>query len=383
MKIAILTQPLGKNYGGILQAYALQNILIRLGHDSVIIDRQDNYPSFKLLLWRLASFVKCLIKKHIKKDPNVLVLNPIAVDYITDRRLAYDYTKIEHFVNDNLVRSKVIRTSSGIRSFLIYSNIDCVIVGSDQVWREDYSPCITDYFGGFLKSYDNIRLISYAASFGLETIPIAQNNQQECNQLLRRFHSISVREKTALDLLYKEWSVDANLVLDPTLLFEKSFYEKLIEGYNGNKVGIFCYLLDDSNEKKQIIHKVSEVLQKEIEHILLYPKNNEGNAGQLESMLDWLYNISNSKYVVTDSYHGCVFAILFNKPFIVIANRKRGIDRFSTLLDMLTLSHRMVSSVEQVTTLLFEEDIDYTRVNEILKQRRIESMDFLKRSLSK
>lgn len=383
MKIAILTQPLGKNYGGILQAYALQNILIRLGHDSVIIDRQDNYPSFKLLLWRLASFVKCLIKKHIKKDPNVLVLNPIAVDYITDRRLAYDYTKIEHFVNDNLVRSKVIRTSSGIRSFLIYSNIDCVIVGSDQVWREDYSPCITDYFGGFLKSDDNIRLISYAASFGLETIPIAQNNQQECNQLLRRFHSISVREKTALDLLYKEWSIDANLVLDPTLLFEKSFYEKLIEGYIGKGISVFCYLLDDSIEKKQIIHKVSEVLQQEVEHILLYPKNNEGNAGRLESMLDWLYSISNSKYVVTDSYHGCVFAILFNKPFVVIANKKRGIDRFATLLDMLSLSHRMVSSVEQVTTLLFEEDIDYTRVNEILKQRRIESMDFLKRSLSK
>lgn len=383
MKIAILTQPLGKNYGGILQAYALQNILIRLGHDSVIIDRQDNYPSFKLLLWRLASLVKCFIKKHIKKDPNVLVLNPVAVNYITDRRLAYDYTKIEHFVNDNLVRSKVIRTSSGIRRFLIYSNIDCVIVGSDQVWREDYSPCITDYFGGFLRSDDNIRLISYAASFGLETIPIAQNNQQVCNRLLRSFHSVSVREKTAVDLLYNGWGIDAKLVLDPTLLFEKSFYEKLIEGYIGKRISVFCYLLDDSIEKKRIIRKVSEVLQQEVEHILLYPKNNEGNAGRLESMLDWLYSISNSKYVVTDSYHGCVFAILFNKPFVVIANKKRGIDRFATLLDMLSLSHRMVSSVEQVTTLLFEEDIDYTRVNEILKQRRIESMDFLKRSLSK
>lgn len=383
MKIAVLTQPLGKNYGGILQAYALQNILIRMGHDSVIIDRQDNYPSFKLLLWRLASFVKCLIKKYIKKDPNILVLNPVAVNYITDRRLSYDYTKIEGFINDNLIRSKVIRKSSGIRRFLICSNIDCVIVGSDQVWREDYSPCITDYFGGFLKLNDNIRLISYAASFGLETIPITQNKQLLCNQLLRRFHSISVRERTALDLLYKEWSIDANLVLDPTLLFEKSFYEKLIEGYNGSKVGVFCYLLDDSIEKKQIIHKVSEILQMEVEQILLYPKNNEGNAGQLESMLDWLYNISNSKYVVTDSYHGCVFAILFNKPFIVIANRKRGIDRFTTLLDMLSLSHRMVSSVEQVMTSLFAEDIDYIRVNEILKQKRMESMDFLKRSLSK
>lgn len=383
MKIAILTQPLGKNYGGILQAYALQNILIHLGHDSVIIDRQDNYPSFKLLLWRLASLVKCLIKKYIEKDPNILVLNPLAVNYITDRRLAYDYSQLECFINDNLFRSKVIRMSSEIRSFLVCNNIDCVIVGSDQVWREDYSPYITDYFGGFLKFEDNIRLISYAASFGLETIPIAPNKQPVCNQLLRRFHSISVREKNALDLLYNEWGIDAKLVLDPTLMFEKSFYEKLIGGYNGKWIGAFCYLLDDSREKKQIIHKVSEILQMEVEQILLYPKNNEGNAGQLESMLVWLYNISNSKYIVTDSYHGCVFAILFNKPFIVIANNQRGIDRFTTLLDMLSLRHRMVSSLEQVTASLLAESIDYTRVNEILKYRRAESIEFLKISLSK
>ena len=116
-------------------------------------------------------------------------------------------------------------------------------------------------------------------------------------------------------------------------------------------------------------------------YVFLYPKNDSGYAGRLESMSDWLCYISNSRYVVTDSYHGCVFSIIFNKPFIVLANHKRGIDRFTTLLDLVGLRNRMIHSREQLTKSLIEEQIDYSRVNNILNLRKIECLNYLKRSL--
>lgn len=381
MKIAILTQPLGKNYGGILQAFALQNVIIRLGHDVVIIDRQDNYPSFKLFLWRCASLIKCIIYKYIKGVSDVLILNPIGLNYITDKKLAYEYTQLQHFVDTYISKSKVIRTSFGVRSFLKKNKIDCVIIGSDQVWREEYSPCITDYFAGFLRSRDMIKLVAYAASFGLEQIPIALNTQYKCRNLLKRFDLISVRERTAVDLLRQEWGITSELVLDPTLLFDKSFYDKLIINHCKSKVGLFSYLLDNSDDKKQIVRNISEQLNISVETILLYPSNDDGNAGKLVPMLDWLYNIAKSEFVVTDSYHGCVFSILFNKQFVVVGNKNRGIDRFKTLLEMLDLSERMIYSSEQLSQSLIMELIDYTTINEVIKQKRKESLNFLKRSL--
>lgn len=382
MRIAILTQPLGKNYGGILQAYALQQILLSLGYDTVVIDRQENYPSFKLMVWRIASVIKCIVSKYIRRDPNILIQSPISNNYITDKRLVYDYSELNDFVVQHIKRTNEIRTSSRIKRFLIKNNIHRVIVGSDQVWREEYSPCITDFFGSFLCSCEGIRIVSYAASFGLETIPISINKQPQCRALLNRFHSVSVRENSAVRLLQKEWNINAELVLDPTLLLERSMYENLIDKRRESKVGLFYYILDESNEKQQIANKISDMLNIDIEQISLYPRDDFGNAGKLSSISDWLYCVAHSKFILTDSYHGCVFSIIFNKPFIVIANRERGIDRFKTLLDSLALSHRLVYSSNQISEELLEENVNYVEVNRLLYSKIQESLDFLKKALS-
>ena len=381
MKIAILTQPLGRNYGGILQAYALQQSLTTLGHEASIVKRVDNYPGLKLLVWRLASFIKCLINKYIRKNGFVAILNPFSEDYITDIRIRYDYSALEDFILNHISQTKTIRSSKALRKYLVKNNYQYIVVGSDQVWREEYSPCILDFFGGFLKSKDNLKLMSYAASFGLEEIPISNPNKDYCKTLLSRFTSVSVREESARNLLLQEWNLKANVVLDPTFLIGKTIYESLILNSHKSDLGVFAYILDDDFYKEQIVHQVAQELCLNVETIMLYPKDINGHAGKLASISDWLYNISNAKFVVTDSYHGCVFSIIFNKPFIVLANKKRGLDRFLTLLNLLDLTHRLVFSGEQISKDLLKENINYEKVNNIIEKERLFSINYLKCSL--
>lgn len=376
MRIAILTQPLGKNYGGILQAYALQQVLSHWGHEVIILNRQDNYPSFKLLVWRLASFLKCLIKRYIKGDPNVLLISPLSLDYITDIRLRYDYSDLEKFISKYIVQTSVIRSSSQLRKVLSRDHYDCLIVGSDQVWRENYSPCITDYFGGFLENIDNLTIMSYAASFGVDRQPISREKEQLCKDLIRKFKAISVRENSAVELLRSSWNVESELVLDPTLLLDREHYERFCQKPDHHR-GLFCYVLDPTNIKNDIVLKVSECLGLKVNTISIYPVDANGNASKLVSIESWLSNICYSDFVVTDSFHGCVFSIIFNKPFIVIANKERGLDRFATILDNLNLHHRLIESISQLSDNLLFEEIDYLRVNEILLHSRRNSLNYL------
>jgi polysaccharide pyruvyl transferase WcaK-like protein len=264
---------------------------------------------------------------------------------------------------------------------LVKESLDYLIFGSDQIWREEYSPKITDYFGGFLSRNDNVKLIAYAASFGLDYIPISQEKQGICSDLLRHFSAISVRENSAKILLRDKWDVESDVVLDPTLLLTKSDYENLISGFENECVQIFSYLLDENEEKKQIVGRVSQLLGQDVVHTFLYPRDKLGRAGKLSSMQEWLYNISKASFVVTDSYHGCLFSIIFNKPFVIIANTERGIDRFETILTSLNLGHRLIYSLDQVCESLLYERLDYKSVNSIIKTLRQESISFLKNSL--
>lgn len=384
MKIAILTQPLGKNYGGILQAYALQQILQSLGHEAVIINRVDNYPSFKLLIWRFASFVKCFIAKYLKNDRSIRLISPLSLEYITDTRLVYDYSELNEFIYRNIIRTKEIRSSNKLRRYILRNGYEAIVVGSDQVWREEYSPCITDFFGGFLQNNDRLKLIAYAASFGLDILPISAGESNLCGHLLKRFTAVSVRERSAVNLIKNIWGIESRLVLDPTLLLDKISYERLTNGLiTDNYTDIFCYLLDESLEKRQIVQKVSNTRGSNIRKILLYPQNINGSAGKLSSITQWLDAINKSQFVVTDSYHGCVFSIIFKKPFIVIANRKRGIDRFKTLLDLVHLSHRMIYTANELTNDLIEEEVDYSAVGAVIERYKRDSINFLINELTK
>lgn len=383
MKIAILTQPLHSNYGGILQAYALQSVLRREGHNVIIIDRCKGYPSLKELVYRLGSFIKCIIRLYIKHDKNFILCNPFIKGSYTVRRMPrYDNIKLREFINAEINKSKPIYSTRSLRKYIDKQQFNCIIVGSDQVWREDYSPCIENYFLDFLSlksKYKAIKKVSYAASFGVSDYPISSCKLSRCISLLSNFDKVSVREASGREYLLKVFNCDSKLVLDPTLLLQQEDYYKLIREKKSVRSGVVSYILDKNVEKQYIISDVVDRLDLFSSELTISPTDKNGNPIPLVSISEWLATFANADFIVTDSFHGCVFSILFRKNFIAIGNKLRGIDRFSTLLDSFGLLNQLVLSQEEYINRIDDlfQPIDYDKVYVILRSLKKQSLEFL------
>lgn len=380
MKIGILTQPLLSNYGGILQAYALQKTLKDQGHEAWVIDMhyKNNW------LW---DYFKSTCKNvlntlyfrnfdnHFKPYPNKKEFSEICKNNVLFICKYFDKTKRLNYINQY----------SAIAEY----GFEGIVVGSDQVWRPEYSPAMSNYFLDFLFGNHNIKKISYAASFGVDYWKFNEKETSSFSKLLQDFDAVSVREDTAVVLCRENFNVDASLVLDPTLLLSIEDYEILIE----KEVStipyhtLFCYVLDDAPEKKAIIEFLRlelNLIPNSINMKIKYKSINkiDLNKSTYPSIGNWINGFKNAKYIVTDSFHGMVFSILFNKQFIVIGNIDRGISRFTSLLKMLKLESRLVFSLDQLTTDIINEPIDYIIVNEIIAKEKRKSLDFLAAALA-
>jgi polysaccharide pyruvyl transferase WcaK-like protein len=213
---------------------------------------------------------------------------------------------------------------------------------------------------------------------------------EECSKEAKKFDAISVREDSAIALCKKKLGVDATLVLDPTLLLRKEDYLELLpkkmEKTHGTE-GIFTYILDDSEENRSIVKKVENCLDTFSFKVMPGNKNhNEFEIENYESFVfpaveDWIEGFHKASFIVTDSFHGTLFSIIFNKPFISIGNKKRGVSRFKSILALLDLEPRLVLNPNQVSIDLIKKPIDYDLVNRLLKNQQEKSKEFLKNSL--
>lgn len=384
MKIGILTQPLRSNYGGILQAYALQQTLIRLGYNPIVLNRNFDYPSFRLFLLRCVSVVKCVFRKYALGKRNIRISNPLSTHYTIYKDEYYDNVELRRFTKHHIKRTCVLRSSKLLKLYVRFSRLRCFIVGSDQVWREAYSPCITDYFLHFLPRGKKYKKISYAASFGIKETDISKDKLSLCAKDLKSFDAISVRERTGVDIVNTISGMNAALVLDPTLLLKAEDYSVLIDVQDKkSESGIVCYVLDSDDDKQSIMNDVALSFGQNTTLLSLYPKDDKGNNDKLVSVSKWLSSIANADFVVTDSFHGCVFSVIFKKNFIAIANQDRGVDRFCTLLKSLGLTDRLVFSFDEYLkkkkALLAE--VNYCKVEDNLDALRVSSMLFLRESL--
>src|SRR5690606_7594300 len=151
-KIAILTQPLGSNYGGIIQNYALQKVLKDLGHEPITINRKGSEWTKAIKLWRR---LKNLINIHVLNKNR---LTPSDLEKITEHT--------QKFINENIQLSPLIENTTDLKKHFNKNDFDAVIVGSDQTWRPKYSPNIYNYYLDFLKDNNQIKKLAYASSFG-------------------------------------------------------------------------------------------------------------------------------------------------------------------------------------------------------------------------
>lgn len=384
MKISILTQPLSNNYGGILQAYALQNALRSMGHEVIVLDRRPAYPSVGLILRRSLSWVKCMMRKYVLRQPDVNISNPLLEHYTLDKAWTYDDSALRGFVHDEIARTGPLRSSAALYRYVRKHGIEAVVVGSDQVWREAYTPCITDFFLGFLLPDSRVRRIAYAASFGTESEPISAAQLPQCVDLARRFDALSVREKAGQRFMRDVFGLDARLVLDPTLLLPVEAYRALIRKEDVRPSGLVSYVLDETDEKQRMIATLKDATGLRHTELLLFPFRCRCADPRCVSISEWLSALAEADFIVTDSFHGCVFSILFRKRFVAVGNLRRGLSRFHTLLGAFGLEDRLVLSYEEFEqkrgTLMMAPD--YENVHSRLAERREECLQWLRGQLS-
>lgn len=377
MKIGILTLPLNNNYGGLLQCFALQKVLKSLGHDAWLVQR--GYAN-RSIIWRIFYYVRQTIKVLLGRE---------FVHLLPSKEIKYIRKNTSKFISNYIEpTTEHIRTNKHLANFHFSNKFDAYVVGSDQVWRPIYSPCITNYFLDFLSPQDKVKRISYAASFGVDEWEFSEEETSVCKDLLKLFDGVSVRENSATVLCEKYLGRnDALHVLDPTMLLEKEDYIRIVEKENEPKSpgNLFCYVLDESSEKKQVIETIAN--QIDAVPFTQMPKcklTYENLRDRLEdcvypSVTAWLRAFMDADMVVTDSFHGCVFSIIFNKPFWVIGNEGRGLARFNSLLSLFELQSRMINSSSMPTDIT--DAIDWSQVNAIRRKWKETSLNFLKNNL--
>lgn len=376
MRIGILTLPLHTNYGGILQAYALQRVLQGMGHEVVVIDEEKQFR-FSLKR-RIEMYVKGKLKRLLL-GKDAIIYSPEYYKLLWEARTKYT----GQFVAEHIARRGVSNISE-----ITEGEFDAFVVGSDQIWRERYAKLFPGVRNAFLQFTEgwNVRRISYAASFGTDKWEYNKSDTVTCSVMVQRFDAVSVREASGVELCRDKLSVEATHVVDPTLLLDSTDYIKLINTDTSMSQGdLMCYLLDQSTDSSKIVSSIAEA-----KALKPFSTNTQTENQQLSleeriqpPIEEWLQGFRDAEFVVTDSFHACIFSILFAKPFVVIGNKSRGMARFESLLQVFGLTDRLVCSHEDYLsrreTLL--KPIDYEQVSRILDEKRSEALEFLGEAL--
>lgn len=383
MKIGILTQPLLNNYGGLLQNYALQQVLKGMGHEVETIDWRM-YKTGRLVEWlyRKKKYIYSYFSNKWEKPRYV----------VNDKELAIISTNTGFFVKKYISVCPILAsTPSKMRQVANSQGYDAYIVGSDQVWRPGFNSMPMAMYLDFCVK-DKVKRIAYAASFGTSEWEYNKRMTQNCKKLANLFDAISVREKSGVELCHKYLNVVASQVLDPTLLLNRSYYENLvyneIEPQNEGAL-LFNYILDPTEKKDEIIKTISK--DQGLVAFSVMPKCQEGNRTKWDikhrineciypSVTSWLRAFMDARMTIVDSFHGVVFSIIFNKPFWVIANSVRGNTRFESILQLFELEDRLVS-YDHISKIDWNRPINWDKVNKIRDKEVDRSMLFLKNAL--
>lgn len=372
MRIAIITLPLHANYGGILQAYALQTVLKQMGHtvETIVTPWQKSMP-----LWRLplAYTKRCILKFLLCRKKRI---------FFEQWYNRTDPPLVEHlrlFVEKEL-SMRLISKYSDIKD----GEYDAFVVGSDQIWRPIYfDSSIENAFLSFAKDWKVVKRIAYAASFGTDKWEYTPKQTEQCRKLAMLFDAISVREESAVDICEKHLDCKVKHVLDPTMLLSVDNYCNLLK--NGKPPlsdgQLLTYILDESAETECIVKKIAAKFDYKLFRINSRYEDLEAPLSERmqPSLEQWLKGFYDAKFVVTDSFHATVFSILFGKPFIVIGNRERGMSRLQSLLGLFELDNHLVMVDEELN---LDYGIDVQAVNAVLSELRAESIGFLTNHLN-
>lgn len=348
MKIGILTFHRAHNYGAILQAYALQEVLINRGHDVEFIDYQSSHllRIYKWFSWK--RFIHKGIDFSIKE-----------LKILSKRKMRYD--RFQHFIFDKLILSKCLYDME---------SYNVVIIGSDQVWNTTLTHGFDPMYWGVWNHQRTI-VASYAAS--MEDI-IASDKKSEIARLLNNFDYISVREKNIEEQLKPLTNKHINIVVDPTLLLNREKWLNL-----GNMPLMKCdyvllYQVRNNDVALDIAKKIAKKLK--IKLVCLSARIDLCNDKVAISSgpLEFLSLFRHAKFVVCTSFHGTVFSIVYHIPFFSVILNDGKDARVINLLSQIGLSERGISEYAD-HSLSF---IDWEYVDKRVEEIRQKSVSYLK-----
>ena len=382
MKIGILTQPLRTNYGGLLQNYALQQVLMQAGHEVETLDQQDRQVGWlHAQLFRIKMHLLHLLSPARYRRPRY---SP------SSKEAAIIQRNTNHFIERYIKRTSSIHAAADFKVIAETTGYEAYVVGSDQCWR----PCYNQFLSAMFLDFDrrpDIKRIAYAASFGTDRWELTPAQTQMAAPLARKFDLVTVREDSGVSLCKDHLGVEAFHVLDPTMLLTKEDYIRLIEQEHEPKSAgtLFNYILDPEEKKSAFIKDVA--IKYGLTPFQVLPKcqtetrTKEDIQQRIEDCVfpgvtAWLRAFMDAEMTIVDSFHGMVFSILFNKPFWVIGNVQRGMSRFTSLLKVFHLEDRLLDA-NHLDGVDLKTPIDWEMVNAILDEQRKESKKLLLNNL--
>lgn len=332
MKIGIVTFFKANNYGALLQCYALSEFLKKNDH-------------------------KVYLVKTDLPEKNQTLRAKI-------RHYFYNKIAFENFRNGYL--PSIIQSTS---------ELDVIVFGSDQIWNLDITKThYASYFGDYVST--NAVKIAYAASFGIN-VWIHSDKTRHVKAMLNEFSSIGVRESEGIAICKDQFNVNAQQVLDPTLLIDKTLYDRLYEPIIRPNY-IACYIFHKDTNKINLSADIARKLNCDL--CLLSDMRYRKNVHSIPypSVSRWLSFIRSSNFVITDSFHCMVFAIIFNKDFIAIPAIASRAGRMTSLLKKLSLEQRFFPDIDSaLSSNELTKPIDYMSVNYKLEELKLNSHDFL------
>lgn len=365
MKIGILTFHCAHNYGAVLQCYATQEFLRSKGHEVEIINYR---PEYLLKPYRI--FV--LNIKNLFKLPIVPLLKTITIEILIFGNRFRRHRGFERFINKYLNIGHVVTKEN------IPSDFDAYIIGSDQIWN----PRITHgfdhiYFANFPFEKNNKRYISYAAS--MEAKGLDENQKDFYKNNLINFDAISVREKELLNLLQPLSSKKISHVLDPVLMVSPHIWDNISSDKSDTEKYVVVYQIRGNPDYTlRIANQIANQIDAKVKVLVAWLQHNPvKGTNQIASPTQFVNTIRNAACIVTTSFHGTVFSVVFNRPFYTIKLNDGADSRSMSLLESLGLEKRLI---EVDDSPIFTE-IDYSIANQKLDKLRQESQDYLLNNL--
>lgn len=358
-KALIVTLHCCPNYGAVLQAFALSEFLKTIFNNVEVVDYQPtsvmneyryintySLPSIVMSLFSLPNFIRKR-RRFAKFSQSYLTLSPL-------------YIKTEQ---------------------IKYRDIDCCFLGSDQIWNPEITNGLDPIYFGIFNANDNMKVISYAASLGNNKA--LSDCKNDFTDYLNRVDSISVREEAAKNFILSIINRPVSVVLDPTLLAGVDVFRQFVRPVKIRVPYLLIYTLNASPDNE--IRPLASVIAKKLGLKLIEINGNRNGLKRPKHKViydaspeTFITLIAHSAYIVTDSFHGTAFSLLFHRPFITLKHKTRG-DRMHNLLSKVNLLDRLTSTP---TDMQITNQIDWNMVDASLNAEKNQSTNFIKQSIA-